>query len=469
MPWNNHTIMMNRTLASLIVASTLAVGCGGNLAVPEPNLTPRPSAPLPPAEPAQIVLPISISLGRIRSALSAEFPVADSLTQAQCIAMGGAVCHQYVYRRDSLELRMNGDRVDLTSRLKYRGRVALAAIGGLASCGYAPEDMKRAELHAATALYWRNDWRLGARNTSIAVDLPDPCQVTMLKVDATPLMRRIVNGQAEKVRHQLDSIIPALANLRQPADSFWRTMQAPMALDSTGTAWLAMTPENVALARPLGRSDALTTAVVITARPRATVGARPTADRRPLPTLGLAPAGANGIHIPIDIELPFADLSAKVTQLMKGDVPDANLTIDSVRIWGVGDTMVVKVSVRGTVTGDLFALGRVQYDSATRRLLTSDLQYTLSSDNAMSRLKAKLGSYRIKRALDQATGHGQLDIGTQLDSLRRQVNEKLNRDLAPGVSVSGSINDIRIVALATTNVSFVLRVVLDGIARLDVR
>ena len=436
--------------------------------MPVPNLGPPVGVVLPPAQPAVIALPVSISLGKIRRALSAQFPATDSLTRAQCVALGGAVCHQYVYRRDSLELRMNGDRVKLLARLRYRGRVALGGMAGLASCGYAPEQMKRAELHAATALYWRNDWRLGSRNTSLAATLPDPCEVTLLKVDATPLMQHIVDGQLATLRQQLDSVLPALADLRPSADSLWRTMLQPIALDSASTVWLSMLPENIALARPLGRADAVTTVLVITARPRASIGARPTGERRPLPTLGLAPQ-ASGIHIPVDIELPFADLSAKVTLLMKGEIAGKGLTVDDVKIWGVGDTAVVRVAVHGTVRGDLYLLGRVQYDAATRTVLISEPRYTLASDNAMSRIKATLGSYRIKRALDQATSHGQLDVGMQLDSLRHQLSVQLNRPLAPGVSVAGSVDDIRIAGLATSGTAFVLRVVLDGQARLTVQ
>jgi hypothetical protein len=458
-----------RVALSAAAALSLILGCGGQLAVPVPNLEPRTGAVLPPAEAAVIVLPISISLGKIRSAMSAQFPAADSLTRSQCIALGGAVCHQYVYRRDSLELRMNGDRVELLARLRYRGRVALVGMPGLASCGYAPEDMKRGELRAATALYWRNDWRLASRNTSLAAVLPDPCQVTLLKLDATPLMRHIVDGQLEKLRQQLDSALPSLADLRPSADSLWRTLLQPIALDSASTVWLSMQPENIALARPLGRGDALTTALVITARPRAAIGARPTGERRPLPTLGLAPPQGSGIHIPVDIELPFADLSAKVTQLMKGEIAGKDLTVDDVKIWGVGDTAVVRVAVHGTVRGDLYLLGRVQYDAATRRVLVSEPRYTLASDNAMSRIKASLGSYRIKRAFDQATGHGQLDVGMQLDSLRQQLTAQLNRPLAPGVSVSGTVDDIRIAGLATSGTAFVLRVVLDGQAKLTIQ
>jgi hypothetical protein len=468
MPRHRRGVVSGRTVARA-VALLAIVACGGHFEVPAPTLQPGTGAVLPPADPAVIVLPISISLGKIRSALAAQFPTGDSLSQAQCVALGGVVCHQYVYRRDSLELRMSGDRVDLLARLQYRGRVALSGIGGLASCGYAPEPMKRAELHAATALYWRNDWRLGSRNTTLGAALLDPCQVTLLKLDATPLMRRIIDGQSEKLRQQLDSALPALADLRPAADSLWRTMLQPLALDSSSTVWLSMTPQSITLARPLGRADALTTALVITARPHASIGSRPSAERRTLPALGLASVGASGIHIPVDIELPFADLSTRVTQLLKGEVAGADLSIDDVKIWGVADTAVVRVAVHGTVSGDLYMLGRVQYDTASRRVLITDLRYTLASDNAMSRFKATLGSYRIKRALDQATGHGQLDVGTQLDSLRGQLSAQLNRSLAPGVSVAGSVTGIRIAGLATSGTAFVLRVVLDGLAKLTVQ
>ena len=65
-----------------------------------------------------------------------------------------------MYRRDTLALTMTGDRVDLLARLRYRGRVALPRVGGLGSCGYDGEPMKRAELRFATQLYWRNNWWL---------------------------------------------------------------------------------------------------------------------------------------------------------------------------------------------------------------------------------------------------------------------------------------------------------------------
>src|SRR4051812_18639983 len=79
--------------------------CGGHFEVPVPVLA-APAAAPPPNEPATIVLPVRISLAKVRAGLDTLFPPVDSLDRARCTALGGLVCHQYLYRRDSLDLRM---------------------------------------------------------------------------------------------------------------------------------------------------------------------------------------------------------------------------------------------------------------------------------------------------------------------------------------------------------------------------
>src|SRR5690242_18219938 len=169
--------------------------CSHHFDVPTPALSAPSATTLPPVERATVVVPVSIALSALNVRIDSVFPLADSLDRAKCSELGGLVCHQYVYRRDSLELRMLNDRITLFTRLRFRGRVALPGVGGIASCGYEPESMRRAEFRMGTSLYWRTDWRLASRGTVMTPDILDPCEVTVLRVDATPLMRRVVNGQ----------------------------------------------------------------------------------------------------------------------------------------------------------------------------------------------------------------------------------------------------------------------------------
>ena len=457
--------MLLRRLTLLLPFASVA--CGQPSRMPEPGLAGQ-VAPLPPAEAAVIALPVTIATSAVRQQLDAALPVADSLDRARCTAIGGMVCHQYVYRREPLLVSMRGDRFTVDARLRYRGRVALPGVGGLGSCGYAPEPMRRAELHLATSLYWRSDWRLGSRDTQLAAELLDPCRVTVVRADATPLMRRIADAQLRGLRHEVDSIIPRLLDLRPVADSLWRAFQQPMALDSASTTWLQMNVGQVGLAPVAAAEGSIRTALVLTAYPRVQVGAAPAPGARQLPPLSVAPPSA-GLRIPVDVTMPFAEIGPIATAALNEQAAGRGLQVRDVKVWGAGDTAVVRVDVAGKANGTFYLVGRVSWDGAARVVRIDGLQYTVASHDLMTKLKVTLGAPLIRRALEQATSHGRLNVGAQLDSVRYQLSQQLNGPLAPGISVGGGIRDVRVVGLFATSRGFVVRVVLEGAAQLFVQ
>jgi hypothetical protein len=450
----------------LAFVATLAAGaCASHFEVPEPTFAPPTS--VPPIEAATIAIPVSISMASLESRIDSVFPSADSLDRAKCSAMGGLACYQYVYRRDTLDLKMISDRITFYTQLRFRARVGLHGGVGIASCGYAPDAMRRADLRLATNLYWRNDWRLASRATVVAPNILDPCEITVLRVDATPIVKRMIDGQSLRLRQELDSIVPAMADLRPAADSLWRTLQHPIAVDSTNTVWFSMSPDAVSLAPLNGRGQSVTTALVVTAHPRIVVGAQPPGNAKPLPSLTLA-NGEGGIHVPLEIELPFDELSRRATAALAGEVAGQGVTVKSVNVWGVGDSAVVRVDLTGKIDGAVFLLGRIGYDATSRSLLIDDLNYTIASASKMTSLRANFGAPLIRRALNNAAGHGRLDVGAQVDMIKTELGTELNRELAPGVVMSGYVKDARIDRLYAKPNAFVLRVVLDAEAKVDV-
>jgi len=289
----------------------------------------------------------------------------------------------------------------------------------------------------------------------------------MFRVDATPIVKRMIDAQSARIRQQFDSIVPALADLRPVADSLWRTLQRPIAIDSTSTVWFSMSPDAVSLAPLSGTGQAVTTALVVTARPRITVGAAPAAPLKPLPSLTLAD-GSGAIHVPLEVELPFDELSKRATTALAGEVAGQGITVKAVNVWGVGDSAVVRVDLAGKISGAVFLLGRLGYDTASRSVLINDLNYTIASASKMTSLKAALGAVRIRHALEAAAGHGKLAVGEQVDMLKTELGTELNRELAPGVVMSGYVKDARIDRLYSKPNAFVLRVVLDAEAKVDV-
>jgi hypothetical protein len=361
---------MLRKLLSLAMLALSVDACASHFEVPEPTFAPPTT--VPPIEQATIRIPVTISMASLKARIDSVFPAADSLDRAKCSAMGGLACYQYVYRRDTLDLKMINDRITFYTQLRFRARVGLPGGVGVASCGYDPETMRRADLRLATNLYWRNDWRLASRATVVAPNILDPCQVTVLRVDATPIVKRMIDAQSARLRQQFDSIVPAMADLRPVADSLWRTLLHPIAVDSTNTIWFTMSPDAVSLAPLSGTGQAVTTALVVTAHPRIVVGAAPPPNTKPLPALTLAdPTGA--IHVPLEIELPFDDLSKRATAALAGEVAGQGITVKNVNVWGVGDSAVVRVDLTGKINGAVFLLGRIGYDPVSRSVLINDL------------------------------------------------------------------------------------------------
>jgi hypothetical protein len=198
------------------------------------------------------------------------------------------------------------------------------------------------------------------------------------------------------------------------------------------------------------------------------LGPRPAPDVRALPSLTLArPSG--GLHVPVDVEIPYEELGRRAAASLAPEAQRSGIIVDAVNVWSRGDTAVVRLDMRGKLDGNFFLVGRFGYDSSSRSLLLGDLRWTLDSRTAMSRLKATLGAATIRRAIEDATGNGKLNVGQQLDAIRSQLTLSLNRELGGGVVLGGMVRDVRVEGVYTTPTAFVVRAVLEGDARLTMR
>lgn len=450
------------------VVALLGIGAACAPARP-PAAAPTPGAPVgaptvptrPPLPPAVIPVQVTYVLRAMRPALDSLFPVRDSLPAARCEVAGGAVCHQYVYRRDSLRLQAGGDSLRIDTRLAYRAQVGLPMGGRVASCGYAPEPMRRATVAMRTALYWRRDWRIGVRGVRFVATLDDPCRVTALDLDATPLLQKVVDGQMAAFVTEADTTIPQVADLRPLADSLWRSFLAPTAMDTAGTLWLLMEPEAVRVTPFVGTGPAITTTLTLQARPRIVAGARPPTRARPLPPLALG-AAPGDFRVPVEVTLPYAEVERQATALLAAETAGESVTVDRVTVRGTGDTVVVALGVRGALRGELTLVAVPRWDAAARTLVLEGLDWSLQSRGLLARVTSTLAAPLVGRAVRQATGGGRIALGAQLDSVRVELLRTLNAPLAPGVVMGGSVQPVEVSGVWAGPSAFVVRAAVTG-------
>lgn len=451
-------------LLTSVVAMVLAADRVGAQVSPPP-----PSAPVTPAVPVTApalaplaVIPVQVTyvLRSLTPVLDSLFPVRDSLAEATCTSVARLVCHQYVYQRDPLAVSATGSRFSINTTMRYRARVGVPG-ARVASCGYTPEAPRRATLTLATDLYWRRDWKIGARETALAASLLDPCRVTALNVDATRALQKMIDGQLKDFSAQVDTALPTAADLRPLADSIWRSFLEPSPMDSLNTLWLVLDPETIRVSPLVGVGPSFRTAIVVYARPRVIAGAKPPTLSKPLPslTLGTSPGA---FDVPVSVELPFDEVNRRASELLAVETAGTSERVDSVRVTASGDSVRIALDVSGSLRGRLTLMSRLRWDPALRELRMDDLDWNMESRGLMSRVKATLGAPLISRAIRKATLGGRVPLGAQLDSVRTQMLQLLNRTVAPGVILGGSITSFDVESVGTTGTAFVVRARLRG-------
>ena len=460
----------------LLAALPILAGCGGSApATPAPAPTPvasnAPTTALrtPPVvssvaqQPVELaVIPVQVTyvLRSLIPVLDSLFPARDSLAEAACKSVARLVCHQYVYTRDPLTLSATGARFSISTTMRYRARVGVPG-AGVASCGYGDEAPRRASLSLATDLYWRRDWKIGSRETALKATLVDECLVTALHVDAKRPLQSMIDGQLKDFSAQVDSALPIAADLRPLADSIWRSFLEPTPLDTLNALWLVLDPETIRVVPLSGVGPSFRTAIVVYARPRVIAGAKPAAIDRALPTLSLG-QNPGGFVVPVSVELPFDEVNRRATELLVAETANTSERVDSVHVKASGDSVRIVLDVSGSLRGRLTLMSRLRWDPAARELRLDDLDWSLESRGAMSRMKATLAAPLIGRAIRKATMGGRVPLGAQLDSVRTQMLQLLNRTVSPGVVLGGSITTLQVESVGTSESAFVVKARLLG-------
>jgi Domain of unknown function (DUF4403) len=273
----------------------------------------------------------------------------------------------------------------------------------------------------------------------------------------------VIDGQLRTFSAQVDSAMPAATDMRPLADSLWRSFLEPTALDSLNTLWLVLDPEAIRVAPLNGIGPSFRTSIVVYARPRVIAGAKPATINRPLPPLQLTVGDApSAFVIPVSVELPFEEVNRRATELLVAETATTNLRVRQVTVRAMGDSVRIALDVAGALNGVLTLASRLRWDATTRELRLDDLDWTIDSRGAMTRVKATLAAPLIGRAIRKATMGGRVPLGAQLDSVRTEMLKLLNGPMAPGIIMGGSITSFAVESVGTTDRAFVVRAKLEG-------
>jgi len=422
----------------------LALCLGLNLSAQGPD--PAMAQALEPG-PSLITVPIRIDLAPVFASVEQSAPrIPPGVeTWTPLPDTPGAVYRFNLYR-DPLTIHLNTNRILVRTMTHYWLEVGVKAasyIRGVGACGQGQEGFRRVLLGTRAELSLTPSWGLDLRAVPENPVPIEPCEITFLGYDITD---KVVAGMKEnmlKATLAMEQQVRTSAMLRQKAEAVWAQAQQPIPL-SEGV-WLCLNPERIRLAPWSSQGKILTITPEIQARPAITLGPPPPVGLRPLPLLeggiqGLQP----GFKIRVDADLSFEHATAQLKRQIAGkrfDTEKGSFEVVDVTVLGKEGKAILALTLKGRITGKLNLAGRLVYNEPLGVLELRDLDYTLESKSWITQFGEWLYRSTLRKTLQEKANWF---MDQSLKDIRTLAQQGLNRPLAPGLNLAGTLGGLKL-------------------------
>jgi hypothetical protein len=233
--------------------------------------------------------------------------------------------------------------------------------------------------------------------------------------------------------------------VRRQLDQVWSSVQKPIPLQNGLSLFL--NPEALSVSTLPDQEEDITLVLGVRARPKITAGSVG-GEPKPLPEISIVPAPpATGFHIALESELSFEQLGSELTARLKGSSyagKDGSVTVEQVKVYGSGESLVAAVTVRGSTNGTVYLYGTPFYDRSARTLVLHNADYTLETRQVLAASADWLLHSGLREKLAQ---RAVWPLGEKIDAARDSITRALNRQVYDRVKITGRVSDMRPVAV----------------------
>jgi hypothetical protein len=434
----------------LVLLNVASAGAASELQIPRPTDPLKPAPPPPALEASVVNLEVRVPAEELAAAVDEGFPPVasreDDWNEAATLGERGDI--QFLYRlvRGAFRYRMDQDQFLVWfDQVRYRIWARRSQGDGFVEgrCGHGNDPPKRLNLAARSALSWSDRWRVRSRTTFEEAVFVEPCLLTGLDVDATPVLKSLLQTRLAALAQSIDRIVRERTEAKQRAEVVWQKLQEPV--EFAPGQWLEFHPRDARVS-PITSNGTLVllTSVNLVMEPRILRGSKPDQVFIPLPPLKLAPLALEGFHLALPISVDYERINQRLEQEMVGQQFQTPLgdtvKVEGVQLYGSGDRLMLALRVSGGVNGTLYATGTPVFEEGMGMLKFVDLDFTMDTRNVLMRSADWMFHQNILGAL---RSHAYIDLSGQLQTLRSRLETALTRDLGPNARLEGEVMTLR--------------------------
>ncbi len=331
------------------------------------------------------------------------------------------------------------------------------------------------DLRFSTRFSLDRDWRVSTQTTATGFDFITKPTIRLVGMDVpiTGLVSKAIQGNLGTISQSLDKQVRANIDLRTPVLRAWNLIREPYNVSDEYQTWLLVVPRRVLITPLRFENGEIRTTIGLEGHTLTTVGAKPAV--RPaldLPDLTVVNTVKDDFRVGIISEATYPEVAALAKKQLLGKAftfrdGAYTVTVTDLDLYGQNENLIIKAGISGSITGTLYLRGQPYYDPATRSVALKNLTYDLDTRNVLQKAGSWLLQSTLARTLEKNLA---FPIGDQIDAIRGAVQTRLtNYPLAKGVTLTGTITDVRPDQVYLTPTAMVAVVYANGNAGIKVQ
>ena len=438
---------------------------------------PDASAPPPaPAELSRFSVPLQYDFSTMLRVVERAVPTTfGSMDSVRMIGTDERRHYAFEAARGPFTAFAEGSELHLRATIMYRVRGYYKPIlGPTLSAGCGGDSLRerpRLVVELAAPLALTPSWHLASRARVVRIApmstaARDHCDVTILRRDLTPRVVEAARGALTAHLRDIDRRVGEV-DLRDRFEEWWALLGRPIPL--TDGVWLVLAPERLRMGRVSGRDRVLTVPVSLDARPRVVTG-------RDVPAVGMPslPALAHdtvapGFRIAMDGFVDYATASRALEAVLVGrTMVEAGRSLAIQRVVVSPATrgrLALTVTLVGDTRGTVHFVGTPAFDAPSGMLAVPDLDYDLDVDSRLLRSYAWLRSAALRATFRE---RARFPASAALGRGRELLLAGLNRKLGDAVTLSATVDSMRVRGLYVTRDGLIVRAEASGQAAMTV-
>jgi len=419
-----------------------------------------------PPLPSTLTIPVNISMFDMMSGLNArlsgkalyeDFSFADNNADGLMLS---------IWKSQDISLFLSGNTIKYRVPLKLWMKKELLL-------GAAAEAEGELALNFKTTFSIKDDWSL---NTVTDVEYHEWISRPVLKtglgnINVETIANLALNRSKRTLSQTLDRVVAQQFSLRPYIQEAWTALQEPILLDSAYQMWVKTTPTSISMTPILSLGDAIRAKIAVECLNDVSFGAKPTfRENSVLPPLRYVEDAPDEFQVRVATDVPFPEAERLARTMMAGQVFESGknkVKVEDIQLWGNNDRVVVNSKLSGSFNGNIYFIGRPEYNPVKRQIEVKDLDFHVDTKSLLLRSASWIFQGAIKNQMRKAMEY---PLDEDLRMLKTSLQASLaNYVIQPGVTLNGTVDSITVENTRVTPTSIRVNLFSKGKVAVDVK